>query len=1392
MLNVFYDAFGEECKRILEEATTEKKPVINPPAPIPNPNVIDETIAPYMRPPEMDYPSSSSIDMHYNTRSAPPVVSNEESWNSYDYHNSTEHTREKYDDYSWDAEDYRHYRHDKKDSRKWDKEKKHHHFHHKSEKERERGRDRDRDREKDRDRRDHRSSHRDRSRDYNKRDRDRRDRERDRGSSSRDSKYRDSYKKPSDRDYMTPSETGYSSIHSENSYASSTYPGSVVTPYDNAYHAYPPLPQTPTTSQYVPPQTAYPPAYGHSAVPPASWSDQTTWVGANPPLPPEPWQKPSSKYPTLPHETEIDDESRKNKKKDKKDKEKDKEKERDKEKPKVEIKNTEDDDQAKIDLDTRIALMFKEKSFGAAPPFLQLDDSESEDEKEDKPHLNTESKAATLDNTADASVSNSFSALNIRKDAETADSKSGETKIKTEKMKCIEDGASDISSDDDLLLKGGNSPTTKQDDDKMSLSSLSSTEDKSGHQANLQAMMPKQEDPSQQYFYAGTNPYYYPNGISSYDAYQQYMPQSQYMQSYVTGFSGLIPNSYVQPEYSSHKIENKSYTESNEDKAEQIIAAASDRVTAELKQILKKDFNKKMIENIAYKQFESWWDEQERNKNKPILISETSSEKISKAPDINQVLNNARDNYDSYNGYGLGFRTQILKLPRFQRIRKAPSPVPQDEDSKKDLSDQEDMVKGSDSESEQEHLQEQKKTFSEKLKENESKDRKRKSGSVSSFFTSSSEDESSSESESDSDSSSLSEIDELQIVSKPKDKEKKIYSDSDSEEEIKTAATNKTANASKQKLRLYSDTVSEDESDVPIQEAEPVRVKTPEPIHESDDMMSQTSKPPRTPGRESPPKKTTYDYDRIYSDSEEEREYQEKRRRNTEYMEQIEREFQEEMMREKERKAMRLSETTEEEEEVLPEKAPSPGRPITPTISKLPPTPGAKLVSDPMSKLPSSDDSDAGVYAQNKKTKSTTKSQKDLNGIAPETSMSSVPMSSLLDEEIRKVKLSPASSDGGSSQESQTSIASQIAMDHCYSLPPSASPSLSSPPPQMSITDQPLKPSVFAHDHVYTSSTTAAVTAAVTKSTTEISAPPPVRQGPGRPKKDPSQLQAKKPKKGKAAAIVETKKEILPFVPQEKYQERSVREQADLLYQFLTKGIDNEDIEYLRRGYEYLLQDDANSVWLNATHWVDHCCTDRSMIPPPNKKRKKEEDLRRHASGCARTEGYYKVDLQDKMKFKYHHTKLQNEASISDVIKSKMVSKMQGASREARSNQRRLLTAFGASTESELLKFNQLKFRKKQLKFAKSAIHDWGLFAMEPIAADEMVIEYVGQMIRPVVADLRETKYEAIGIGSSYLFRIDLETIIDATKCGNLARFINHSCNVSVILSFLENIFLFV
>jgi histone-lysine N-methyltransferase SETD1 len=58
----------------------------------------------------------------------------------------------------------------------------------------------------------------------------------------------------------------------------------------------------------------------------------------------------------------------------------------------------------------------------------------------------------------------------------------------------------------------------------------------------------------------------------------------------------------------------------------------------------------------------------------------------------------------------------------------------------------------------------------------------------------------------------------------------------------------------------------------------------------------------------------------------------------------------------------------------------------------------------------------------------------------------------------------------------------------------------------------------------------------------------------------------------------------------------------------------------------------------------------------------------------------------------------------------------------ARSNQRRLLTSLGnEALDSDLLKFNQLKFRKKSLRFSVVGF-DWACLLLSPIAADEMVM----------------------------------------------------------------------
>jgi histone-lysine N-methyltransferase SETD1 len=185
-----------------------------------------------------------------------------------------------------------------------------------------------------------------------------------------------------------------------------------------------------------------------------------------------------------------------------------------------------------------------------------------------------------------------------------------------------------------------------------------------------------------------------------------------------------------------------------------------------------------------------------------------------------------------------------------------------------------------------------------------------------------------------------------------------------------------------------------------------------------------------------------------------------------------------------------------------------------------------------------------------------------------------------------------------------------------------------------------------------------------------------------------------------------------------------------------------------------------------------------------------------NTSGSARTEGVRKILNSEKSKYLPHHLKLQEvraqreaaakagkDVSAADVNKINNPDRLlvKGTSRANRANNRRYLADLNdqkrtLGPDSDVLKFNQLKKRKKPVKFARSAIHNWGLYAMENIHKDDMIIEYVGERVRQQVADVRENRYQKSGIGSSYLFRIDESTVVDATKKGGIARFINHSC----------------
>ncbi|KAK7019861.1 hypothetical protein R3P38DRAFT_3318722 [Favolaschia claudopus] len=182
-------------------------------------------------------------------------------------------------------------------------------------------------------------------------------------------------------------------------------------------------------------------------------------------------------------------------------------------------------------------------------------------------------------------------------------------------------------------------------------------------------------------------------------------------------------------------------------------------------------------------------------------------------------------------------------------------------------------------------------------------------------------------------------------------------------------------------------------------------------------------------------------------------------------------------------------------------------------------------------------------------------------------------------------------------------------------------------------------------------------------------------------------------------------------------------------------------------------------------------------LPPPQSET--APFFRKHITGSARTEGFYKITHAEKIAYvTQYQARATNVAAATPVdepppqhVESSRSNRANARRRaqgleEINQVQRAVALSKGEAAANEVsFKFNQLQTRKKHLRFARSPIHDWGLYAMEKISRGEMV------------AEKREKLYERQGIGSSYLFRIDEDLVVDATKKGNLGRLINHSCD---------------
>ena len=129
------------------------------------------------------------------------------------------------------------------------------------------------------------------------------------------------------------------------------------------------------------------------------------------------------------------------------------------------------------------------------------------------------------------------------------------------------------------------------------------------------------------------------------------------------------------------------------------------QITEELKDIIKKDLNKKVIESMAFKVYESWWDKEQALKNpKPAVGTKPASTpsvtavktepgtepvkevKTEDSKSVHAKMPALLNTFDPLNwakgslemdGFriGLGFRSAISKMPSFRVKKRTPSPV---------------------------------------------------------------------------------------------------------------------------------------------------------------------------------------------------------------------------------------------------------------------------------------------------------------------------------------------------------------------------------------------------------------------------------------------------------------------------------------------------------------------------------------------------------------------------------------------------------------------------------------------------------------------------------------------------------------------------------------------
>ena len=81
----------------------------------------------------------------------------------------------------------------------------------------------------------------------------------------------------------------------------------------------------------------------------------------------------------------------------------------------------------------------------------------------------------------------------------------------------------------------------------------------------------------------------------------------------------------------------------------------------------------------------------------------------------------------------------------------------------------------------------------------------------------------------------------------------------------------------------------------------------------------------------------------------------------------------------------------------------------------------------------------------------------------------------------------------------------------------------------------------------------------------------------------------------------------------------------------------------------------------------------------------------------------------------------------------------------------------------------------RRIQVRRSGVHGKGVYAVQPIAAGQRIIEYTGEVISWPEAQRRHP-HDPADPNHTFYFHVDDTRVIDAKYGGNAARWINHAC----------------